>query len=349
MRPYDSRRGFFALGAAIFYAWAVLAPSAWGDGLTLVAAFDGNNGANPVATLTFDAAGNAYGTASVGGSSGFGTVWELVKGSGTITPLATFNGTNGTSPFAGVTLDASGNLFGTADTGGANNVGVVWELAKGSGTITALASFDTTNGAFPRGPVTLDANGNLYGTTQSGGPVGGVIWELAKGSSTIQALASFTSTSGVNPAGRLTVDAAGNLYGMAQNGGAFSKGTVWELAKGSSTIQALASFNSANGAFPFGPVTLDAHGNLFGTALQGGASFGTVWELAKGSGTINTLALLRLCQRGQSLRPRDLRRRRQPLRHRHQRRRGIRHGVGARQGEQRNPGDWRIRRSQGGC
>ena len=80
MRPYHSRRGFFALGAAIFYALAGLCPRRGGDGLTLVAAFDGNNGANPVATLTFDAAGNAYGTASVGGSTGFGTVWELVKG-----------------------------------------------------------------------------------------------------------------------------------------------------------------------------------------------------------------------------------------------------------------------------
>jgi uncharacterized repeat protein (TIGR03803 family) len=259
--------------------------------LTLVASFDGTNGANPVATVTFDAAGNAYGAASLGGSSGLGTVWELVKGSGTITPLASFNGTNGSSPFAGVTLDANGNLFGTTDVGGANGDGVVWELVKGSGTIKALASFDgTTNGANPRGPVTFDANGNLFGTTESGGPGGGVVWELAKGSTTITALASFTSTSGVNPAGRLTFDADGNAFGMAQNGGANSKGTVWELAKGSTTINALASFNTANGAFPFGPVTLDAHGNLFGAALDGGANFGTVWELAKGSSTINALA-----------------------------------------------------------
>jgi uncharacterized repeat protein (TIGR03803 family) len=259
--------------------------------LTLVAPFDGTNGANPVATVTFDSAGNAYGTASLGGSSGLGTVWELLKGSGTITPLASFNGTNGSSPFAGVTRDANGNLFGTTDVGGTNSVGVVWELVKGSGTITPLASFNGSNGANPRGPVTFDANGNLFGTTESGGANGGgVLWELAKGSSTIQALASFTSTSGVNPAGRVTFDASGNAYGTAQNGGANSKGTVWELAKGSSTIIALASFNTSNGASPFGPVTLDSHSNLFGTALNGGANFGTVWELAKGSSTINALA-----------------------------------------------------------
>jgi uncharacterized repeat protein (TIGR03803 family) len=260
--------------------------------LTLVAPFDGTNGANPVATVTFDAAGNAYGTASLGGSSGLGTVWELVKGSSTITPLASFNGTNGSSPFAGVTLDANGNLYGTTDVGGANSDGVVWELVKGSGTITPLASFSGTNGANPRGPVTFDANGNLIGTTENGGANGGgVLWMLAKGSSTIVALASFNSTSGVNPAGRVTFDANGNAYGMAQNGGANSKGTVWELAQGSTTINALASFNTSNGSFPFGPVTFDAKGNLFGTALNGGANFGTVWELAKGSSTINALAL----------------------------------------------------------
>jgi uncharacterized repeat protein (TIGR03803 family) len=258
--------------------------------LTLVASFDGTNGTNPVATVTFDSAGNAYGTASLGGSSGLGTVWELVKGSGTITPLASFNGANGSSPFAGVTLDANGNLYGTTDVGGANGDGVVWELVKGSGTITPLASFDGTNGANPRGPVTFDAKGNLFGTTESGGAGGGVLWELAKGSSTIQALASFNSTSGVNPAGRVTFDAAGNAFGTAQNGGANSKGTVWELAHGSTTMSALASFNTTNGAIPFGPVTMDAHGNLFGTALDGGANFGTVWELAKGSSTINALA-----------------------------------------------------------
>src|SRR5262249_49712176 len=187
MRRQDSLRGF-ALGAALLSAWAVLAPSAWGGGLTLVASFDGTNGANPVATVTFDAAGNAYGTASLGGSSGLGTVWELVKGSGTITPLASFDGTNGSSPFAGGALQANGNLFGTTDVGGANGRGVVWELAKGSTTIKALASFDgTTNGANPRGPVTIDANGNLFGTTESGSPGGGVVWELAKGSATIKA------------------------------------------------------------------------------------------------------------------------------------------------------------------
>jgi hypothetical protein len=103
-----------------------------------------------------------------------------VRGQG-LTALASFNGTNGNRPWAGVTFDANGNLFGTAIVGGANFSGTVWELAKGSGTITPLASFNgTTNGATPLGGVTFDANGNLFGTATARGANfnNGTVWEL---------------------------------------------------------------------------------------------------------------------------------------------------------------------------
>jgi uncharacterized repeat protein (TIGR03803 family) len=76
-------------------------------------------------------------------------------------------------------VDARGNLFGTTQGGGVNNDGAVGEVAKGSGTITALASFDDSNGNRPVGAVALDANGDLYGTSQIGGPYTyGTVWEL---------------------------------------------------------------------------------------------------------------------------------------------------------------------------
>ena len=67
-------------------------------------------------------------------------------------------------------MDGSGNLYGTTDGGGANGDGKVFEVAKGSGTITTLASFNGTNGAEPYSGVIMDSSGNLYGTTYSGGP-----------------------------------------------------------------------------------------------------------------------------------------------------------------------------------
>jgi uncharacterized repeat protein (TIGR03803 family) len=237
-----------------------MAASARGQGLAALASFNGTNGNEPQGGVTLDANGNLYGTTSSGGANGFGTVWELTKGSGTIAALSSFNGTNGANPLAGATFDVNGNLYGTTLNGGANNSGTVWELAKGSNTITALGSFDTASGG-SLGKVTLDANGNLYGTTTNGGANGlGAVWELMKGSSTITALASFNGgTNGFAPFAGVTFDANGNLYGTSQGGGANNRGTVWELAKGSN----IASFNGANGSLPYNAgVTLDANGNL---------------------------------------------------------------------------------------
>ncbi len=103
----------------------------------------------PMPALIMDSSGNLYGTAERGGAHGDGTVFELATGSSTITALASFNGTNGEDPYAGVIMDSSGNLYGTTYGGGASGDGTVFELAKGSSTITTLASFNGTNGEDP--------------------------------------------------------------------------------------------------------------------------------------------------------------------------------------------------------
>ena len=142
-----------------------------------------------------DSGGNLYGTASVGGAHADGTVFEVAQGSGTITTLASFSGTNGATPRAGLIMDSSGNLYGAASAGGARGDGTVFELAKGSSTITALASFNGTNGLKPLATLIMDSSGNLYGTTSAGGAgASGTVFELASGSGTITTLASFNGT-----------------------------------------------------------------------------------------------------------------------------------------------------------
>src|SRR5665213_250328 len=250
--------------------------------ITTLASFNGTNGANTEAGVTLDAAGDLYGTTDGGGDSNDGTVFEIAKGSGTIKTIASFNGTNGAGPLAGVTLDASGNLYGTTVDGGDSNDGTVLEIAKGSGTITTLASFNLTNGATPSAGVALDASGNLYGTTNEG-----AVFKIAKGSGTITTLIA----NGASILGGVTLDASGNLYGTTDIGGTSNDGTVFEIAKGLSTTRTLASFNGTNGQNPASELTLDASGNLYGTAINGGSSGdGTVFEIAKGSATIATLA-----------------------------------------------------------
>ncbi len=150
------------------------------------------NGGNPLGGVIFDASGNLYGTTYSAGAHGDGTIFKIKNGSNTLSTLASFNGTNGANPAAGLTIDAAGNLYGTTYGGGTKGDGTVFEIAKGSGTITSLAAFNGTNGASPTALVTLDAAGNIYGTTYYGGAKGdGTVFEIAKGSGTITSLASF--------------------------------------------------------------------------------------------------------------------------------------------------------------
>ena len=267
----------------------VVGPS---SGLSNLALFNGADGANPHAGLFMDSSGNVYGTTEAGGASGDGTVFKIAAGSGTITTLASFNGSDGSDPGGALIMDSSGNLYGTAADGGADGFGTVFKVAAGSGTITPLASFNGTNGTYPDPGLVMDSAGNLYGTASEApdGTGDGSVFELASGSGTITTMAVFNGTYGTFPAGGLVLDKAGDLYGTTYEAGASGDGTVFEIAAGSGTLTTLASFDGTDGAAPNG-IIIDGSGNLYGTTEGGGASsYGTVFELAAGSGTITTLA-----------------------------------------------------------
>src|SRR5262249_10936924 len=133
--------------------------------ITTLAPIVNTTESTPNGDLVMDSSGNLFGTTWQGGPYGQGTVFEVAAGSGSITTLASFDGTNGSNPNGGLALDAAGNLFGTTTAGGASGSGTVFEVAKGSGQITTLATFDVDNGSDANGSLTLDATGNLFGTT----------------------------------------------------------------------------------------------------------------------------------------------------------------------------------------
>jgi len=151
----------------------------------------GGDGAFPYAGLIMDPSGNLYGTTIAGGASYFGTVFELVNKSGNYTEnvLHSFTNSNGdgASPYAGLVMDSSGNLYGTTNQGGgssncASGCGTVFELVNNSGTYTenVLHRFTKSNGdgALPYEALVMDSSGNLYGTTIAGGAQGlGTLFE----------------------------------------------------------------------------------------------------------------------------------------------------------------------------
>ncbi len=251
--------------------------------VTTLATFDrGKYGASAVG-LVSDSSGNLYGGIHYSGPFDYSAVYELLNGSSAVTTLATFSSIGDISA---LTLDGSGNIFGTTNVGGALNDrnsygnGSIFEIAKGSGTVTTLASFSGTNGYSPVGGITFDGDGNMFGTTTLGGAFNkGTIFEFAKGSTAITALASFTMDTNYTQAG-VTLDSAGNIFGTTPYGGPSGLGTVYELVKGGSAITTLASFNGANGGGPFAQVTLDGRGNLYGTTTRGGTyGGGTVFGI----------------------------------------------------------------------
>jgi uncharacterized repeat protein (TIGR03803 family) len=265
--------------------------------LTALASFNGTNGEGPIAGVVFDSSGDMFRTAYYGGASNGGTVFEIPSGSSTITAVASFYGANGANPSAPLVLDSSGDLLGTTEYGGTYSVGTVFEIARGSGVITTLASFNRYNGAEPCFNVALDSSGNIFGTTSEGGNLSlynglgdGTVFEVAQGSGAITALASFNGTFPAGAKG-VVLDSSGDIFGATNYGGANGDGEVFEIAQGGGTISTLASFNGA-GSEPSACVILDSSGDLFGTTVGvGGANGGgTIFEIAQGGAVMTTLA-----------------------------------------------------------
>lgn len=266
---------------------------------------DGADGGNPnLVDPVFDAEGNLYGTAAIGGSAGVGVVYEMTRsddGSWNETVLHNFTGPDGGYPYSGVIFDHAGNLYGTTGYGGSYGNGTVYELSPdGSGwTLTTLYDFQgTTDGSTPSATLISDQAGNLYGATIVGGAHGGgTVFKLSPsgGSWNFSLLYSLTGqetqTSYPGVFNALAQDAAGNLYGAAYTEGAHGNGAIFKLTptNGTWTYTSLHDFTGgSDGANPFGGVNFDSHGNLFGTTVLGGMTggencdsqgCGVVWEI----------------------------------------------------------------------
>jgi uncharacterized repeat protein (TIGR03803 family) len=205
-------------------------------------------------------------------------------------------GQDGSQPMAGVTMDKAGNLYGTAQVGGAG-YGTVFKLKQyGSGWIfTPFFTFGGNDGAYPYARVVIGPNGSLYGTTYQGGGMGwGAVFNLRPpphaspnvlGSWLETVLYSFAEDGdGGNPGfGDLAFDQAGNLYGTTIIGGG---GTVFQLSPSNGTWSYTVLFAfSGPGNAPWSTLAWDQAGNLYGTTASGGLySRGTISKLMPSNG-----------------------------------------------------------------
>jgi hypothetical protein len=228
---------------------------------------------------------------STSGTTSYGGIFEIhanANGTWTEKVLHTFSGGNdGSAPYGGqLVVDSAGNLYGQAYNG-ARDFGLVFELVRGLNGSWSEKTLHTFTGAadgFSVAPGTLviDASGNILGTS---------VWNAFElvpdlnGTRTEKILHTFNGGSdGAYLEAGLTLSTSGTLYGTTYYGG-MHHGTVFQLTPGSNgtwTEKVLHRFTATggDGIYPNSPLVVDAHGNLFGTTMDGGISNnGVVFEV----------------------------------------------------------------------
>jgi uncharacterized repeat protein (TIGR03803 family) len=295
-----------ALDAATLTAIASLTPETGDQPIAFVVPDNVVGRPSALYTIANAGAGTCYKT------HGCGSVVQLVPptaagGAWKVNVLHIFAGPDGDLPFAGLTMDTFGALFGATTLGGtegsctyAYGCGTIFRMRPpgapgGAWDFATLYNFrgGSGDGRTPADNPVFDSFGALYGTTVAGGPGNyGVVYRLtppgvAGGAWTETILHDFNGHDGARPRPTLIFDTRGALYGTTQLGGAFNFGTVFKLAPpagpgGAWTETILYSFNGADGAQPFSALLFDSAGALYGTTWKGGThrDAGVVFKLS---------------------------------------------------------------------
>jgi uncharacterized repeat protein (TIGR03803 family) len=222
--------------------------------------------------------------------SSFSVTWQG------LTTLWSFDGTNGAGPDAALVQATDGNFYGTTSGGGANGDGTIFKINQ-TGTLTTLSGFCPPSGcpgtqpARPMAGLVQGTNGDLYGTTYSGGANGsGTVFKISP-SGTLTTLWRFCSqpgcADGKYPGAALVQATNANFYGTTSAGGANNGGTIFKITP-SGSLTTLYSFCCTAG--PNGALIQSTNGDFYGTTYEGGANanHGTVFKITP-SGKLTTL------------------------------------------------------------
>lgn len=307
------RRLFLATSFHLLLAFVLLlcADMAWAQAkYKIIHAFGApGDGSQLLGSVVLDNAGNIYGTTYGGGAYLCGTVFELIPGSNgqwTEQQLHDFPcyELDGWGPRGGVALDTSGNVFGTTYYGGSfvGGNGAVFELTPGSEgwTETLLHTFNLQDGSGPNAGVTLDSQGNLYGTTLAGGSYEcGTAFELMKGSGawTFAVLHDFrvgNLNDGCGLYSGVIVGNSGDIFGTTAWGGTANLGVVYALVPNVDGTWQEETYNcgACGASVSTGVPAKGPTNTLYGTATYGGVNTcgggayycGSIWQLSQQPG-----------------------------------------------------------------
>jgi len=290
--------GVTLTGAVFELSPPVVPADPWTYKLLFQFGFHFGERAAPMGRMIFDDSGNLYGTTAWGGT-GWGSVFELspTPDGWTETDLYDFCPhpnvsacIDGNGPQAGVVFDKAGNLYGTTFFGGNPQYlggGTVYRLSHKGGEWkeTVLYAFPSQfgkRGGGPTGAVAFDANGNLFGTFSQGGESDrGGVFRLAGQNGGSEEIVSFDGVNGSFPQAAVLIDPRNNnLYGTATGNYPNYHGTVFRIAGKEITVLHTFAGYPTDGDLPFGALTSDGHGHLYGTTKIGGPyGFGTVFEI----------------------------------------------------------------------
>ena len=255
---------------------------------------------NPERGVVDGGDGYLYGTKSTGGHKDSGVIFRVEKATKTLDILYTFDyqqPLNGYTTYSGLTDGGDGFLYGTTYQGGANGRGTIFKLAKATGTLTTIHSLNDNaapvrEGSNPVGTLTLACDGNLYGTTISGGTYGnGTVFRISPTTEAWTTVYAFNSAA-AGPYYTWSDDGLvdggdGFLYGTTSNGGTANGGAVYRIDQATGAFTILYTFTSQS--TPLG-VEDGANGYLYGTTQTGGTSgLGTVYKVSKSTGAYTLL------------------------------------------------------------
>ncbi len=211
------------------YGYGTIFKTTRAGGLTTLVSFNNTDGAYPSSVLVQGTDGNFYGTTENGGATGNGTIFK-VSPAGAFTLLYSFTGGNdGAVPVPGLVRGNDGNFYGNTITGGSGGYGTIFQVTP-AGALSTLYSFTNgSDGANPWGGLMQASDGNLYGTTQSGGNYGyGTVFQIAP-DGPLSPLVQFDNYNGANPSAALIQANDGNLYGTTLQGGSAGEGAIFKL------------------------------------------------------------------------------------------------------------------------